>query len=491
MKRALAAVLLLGPLSCAGGEKAPERGPNVLFILTDDQRWDCLGAAGHPHLKTPNLDRLAAEGVRFANAFVTTSLCSPSRASMLTGLYAHAHGVRNNFTELPAGVPTLQGRLREAGWETAWIGKWHMGEDNDEKRAGFDHWVSHKGQGTYHDTAFNVDGERRTVPGYYTQVVTKFAVDFLKRPRAKPFFLAVGHKAPHSPNLPEERHARAFDGVDVRYPPTASLLAGKPKWIAERKDTWHGIHGPLFGFRKTFPDATREGEKDFAAFVRAYWATILSVDESVGELLRALRETGELDRTIVVFAADNGFFLGEHGMMDKRTMHEASIRVPLLVRYPPLAVPGRVVGEQVLNIDLAPSLLDAAGVPPLPGVHGRSWVPLLKGRAPGWRKSWLYEYDYEKQFPYTPNVRGVRSADWKYVRYPHGDGGADRHLAELYNLRVDPIEKTNLAESNLHQDTVRELRAELDRLMVETGPGADRMPPDEGVKTTLPDPKIR
>jgi N-acetylglucosamine-6-sulfatase len=410
---------------------------------------------------------------------------------MLTGLYAHAHGVTNNFTELPAARPTLHQRLREAGWETAWIGKWHMGEDNDEKRAGFDRWISHKGQGTYFDTEFNVDGERRRVPGYYTHAVTRFALDYLRAPRSKPFFLAVSHKAPHSPNLPEERHARAFDAVDVRYPPTAGTIVGKPRWVEERQSTWHGIYGPLFGFRKTFPDASREGEKTFAGFVRAYWGTILSVDDSVGELLGALKASGELDRTIVVFTSDNGFFLGEHGMMDKRTMHEASIRVPLLVRFPPLAPAGRVVQEQVLNVDLAPSLLEAAGAPPLQGVHGRSWVPLLRGPAAGWRKSWLYEYDYEKQFPYTPNVRGVRTADWKFIRYPHGDGGPDRHLAELYNLKIDPLERTNLFESPIHQDMVRGMRAELDRLMAETGPGADRMPLDEGVKTTLPDPKIR
>ena len=493
MLRFLAAAIVCAVgLGCAGAPTASgKKGPNVLVILADDLRWDAMSCAGHPFLRTPNIDRLAAEGVRFANAFCTTSLCSPSRASMLSGLYAHAHGVTDNFTEYPADRPSLHTRLRAAGWETAWIGKWHMGEENDEKRPGFDHWISHKGQGTYLDNLFNVNGERKILPGYYTTVVTDLAKDYVKRPREKPFFLVVGHKAPHSPNVPEARYARAFDAFDIRYPRTAFNLAGKPKWIEERLQTWHGIYGPLWGFRRRFPDAGREGEKAFADFCRAYYATVKSIDDSVGELVASLAQAGELDNTLIVFTGDNGFFLGEHGMMDKRAMHEPSIRIPLIVRYPRLAPAGRVVDSQVLTVDYAPTILDACAAPPLDGIHGRSMLPLLRGGTDGWRRSWFYAYNYEKQFPYTPNVRGVRTAEWKYVRYPHGDGTPDRHAAELYNLKLDPLELRNEAANPHHQDKVRELGRELERLMREAGALPDRMPRDEGVKTTLPDARIR
>ncbi len=488
----LAAVGILGLLQgCAGTPEGEDTRPNVVFILTDDQRGDAMSCAGHPFLKTPHLDRLAAEGARFENMFVTTSLCSPSRASFLSGLYPHAHGILNNFTDYPKDLPSFPRSLQAAGYETAYIGKWHMGEDDDSKRPGFDHWISHKGQGKYHDTEFNVDGDRQVLKGYYTKVVTDKAIEWIRKPRKKPFLLILGHKAPHSPNTPEEKYKDLFKDVEIPYPETAFKLQGKPKWVQERISTWHGIYGPLWAFRKEFPDPKPEGVKAFAAFVRAYYATIQSVDDSVGEIYGALKGAGQLDRTLLVFAGDNGFFLGEHGMMDKRTMHEPSIRVPLLVRYPPLATPGRVVKELALNVDLAPSVLDICGAPPLPRVHGRSWKRLLEGESAGWRKSVYYAYNYEKQFPYTPNVRGVRTDEWKYVHYPHGDGKPDRHKAELYNLKDDPGETRNLIDDPALQPKVRELRAELAALMAVTDALPDRMPLDEGVKTTLPDEKIR
>ncbi len=497
MRRTLPAALLvvLAACGCAGGVPRPDLRlgdrPNVVIILTDDQRWDALGCAGHPFLRTPHLDRMAAEGARFANAFCTTSLCSPSRATLLSGLYAHAHGVLDNFTDYPARLPSFPRRLRDLGYETAYLGKWHMGEDNDDPRPGFDHWVSHKGQGTYFDTTFNVNGTRRVVPGYYTHVLTDQAVEWIRGPRARPFLLVMGHKAPHSPNTPEPRYARLFDAMPVEYPKTAFALEGKPGWIAERIATWHGIYGPLWDFRKDFPDRSPEGAAAFASFVRAYLATVQSVDDSVGRVTDALRETGQLDRTLLVFVGDNGFFLGEHGMMDKRAMHEASIRVPLLVRYPVLFRGPRVVREMVLHTDLAPSVLDICGAPPLERTHGMSWRRLLEGDARGWRKSWYYAYNYEKQFPYTPNVRGVRTDDWKYIRYPHGDGAPDRHRGELYHLKEDPLETRNLIDVPSAAGKLGELRAELARLMETAGALPDRMPLDEGVKSSLPDRKIR
>jgi arylsulfatase A-like enzyme len=467
--------------------------PNVLVILTDDMRWDCMSCAGHPHLKTPHFDRLAKEGVRFQSAFCTTSLCSPSRASILSGLYAHRHGVRDNFTEFPTNLPNLARQLQASGYLTAYIGKWHMGEDNDAPRPGFDHWASHKGQGKYFDTEFNINGRRQTKKGYYTHVVTDMAIDWLKEKRAQPFFLMLGHKAPHSFYVPEPKYERLFDHVKIDYPASAFQLDGKPAWMQTRRTTWHGIYGPLFEFRKKFPDERPEAVKDFAAMIRAYWATIKSVDDSVGRLLEALAELGMLDDTIVVFAGDNGLLNGEHGMVDKRTMHEPSIRVPLLARYRGLTPTDqpRLVNKMVLHVDLAPSILDLCEIEPLKNIHGRSWKKLVQGDPAGWRNAWLYEYNYEKQFPYTPNVRGVRTEEWVYMHYPHGDGKPDRHLAEMYHLKTDPDQLRNLINQPAHAARLAELRRKLTGQMAALALDKDRMPLDEGIKQTLPDLKIR
>ena len=453
---------------------APDR-PNILVILTDDQRWDAMGCAGNRVVQTPNMDRLAREGVRFANVFVTTSLCSPSRASLLSGRYARQHGVRNNFTEYPNALPGYPTRLHEAGYETAYVGKWHMGEDNDDRRPGFDHWFSHRGQGNYFDNEFNDDGVRRKVPGYYTTAVTEHALEWLARPRSKPFLLVLGHKAPHGgPIQPEPRFEHALDAIPIARPPNADDHSGpgKPSWLRESLPTWHGLEGPLYG------------QKSYDRFVRAYLATLLSVDESIGRLLSALEGSGQLDRTVVIFTSDNGFVLGEHGRVDKRTMYEESIRIPLLVRHPAIARPGLVVSNVVLSLDLAPSIVEIAGARPLPGIEGRSWVPLAQGRKPRWRDAFLYEYNYEPQFPYTPNVRGIRTAEWKLIRYPHGDGSPDRFTGELYHLATDPHEQRNLWQDPAHAAQRRHLERDLRRLSRRIGP--DSMPVYGGITNVLP-----
>jgi len=488
-------VLGVRPVAAEAAETAQAASPrpNVVFILTDDQRWDCIGSAEQPFMgiKTPHLDRLAAEGARFRNAFVTTSLCSPSRASMLSGLYAHTHQVVNNFIDFPADLPSYHKQLKAAGYETAYIGKFHMGEDTDEPRPGFDYWISHTGQGRYDTNTFNINGRRVSKPGYYTRVVTEMAVDWLEQPHDRPFLLILGHKAPHGPFVPEDKYKGAFDRASVRYPKSAFDLTGKPDWVEQRLDTWHGIYGPLYEFRKDFPDRSAAGVDRFGDFVCSYLETILSVDDSVGELYRVLQETGRLDNTLIVFVGDNGFLLGEHGMIDKRTMHEESIRIPLLARLPGRIQPGTVIDQMVLSLDLAPGIIELCGAPPLPRTHGQSFAPLLAGRTQGWRKSWFYQYDYEKQFPYTPNVRGVRTDEWKYVHYPHGDGGPDRHKAELYNLKADPGERKNLIDDPAAAGKLAELKAELARLMAEAGALPDRMPLDEGVQMRLPEKSIR
>lgn len=468
--------------------------PNVVFVLTDDQRADAVGYHSDPLLgiQTPNIDRLAAEGAQFTNMFATTSLCSPSRASFLSGTYTHTHGVRDNFTDYPHQLQSFPLLLQKAGYSTAYIGKWHMGEGDDSRRPGFDYWVTHKGQGKYYDTVFNVNGERKTVAGYYTDRVTDMALDWLaQRETGLPFAMVVGHKAPHGPFVPEPRYATLYDDVPYPYPASGFELDDKPAWIKERLPTWHGIYGPLYGFRENFPDTRPEAVADFERFVRSYVATINSVDDSVGRLYAYLERSGELDNTIFIFASDNGFLFGEHGMIDKRTMHEASVRVPLVVRFPKTVAPGTVVDEHVLSLDVAPSVMEMTVNAKMENIQGLSWAKLAAGESIAWRGAWLYEYNYETQFPYTPNVRGIRQGDWKYVAYPHGDGGPLRHMEELYNMALDSGESRNLAGDAGSVEKLSQMRLALAALLIDSGAEPDIMPIDMGIKGELPEESIR
>ena len=478
-------------------EPLEAKQPNVILMLCDDIRWDALGCAGHPHLRTPNIDRLASEGVYFENMFCTTSLCSPSRATILSGLYAHQHGVTNNFTEYPADLASFPLQLQKSGYTTAYYGKWHMGEKNDEPRPGFDMFVTHRGQGKYFDTEFNFNGTgRKVVPGYYTTVITDMSIDWMKKHRQssdRPFMLMIGQKAPHSFYFPEPKYEHVFDDVEVNYPQSAFHLEDKPAWMTKRLTTWHGIYGPIFEWRKQFPNDKASGVVDFARMVRAYWGTILSIDDSMGRITDALRELGELDNTVVIFMGDNGLLEGEHGMVDKRTMHEPSVRVPMIVRYPALTPVDRPkrIRQQVLTTDVAPTVLELCDAEPLVQIHGKSFKKLVSEGDPDWRTGWFYYYDYEKQFPYTPNVRGIRTDRWKYIRYPHGDGSPDRHEAELYDLDSDPKELRNLIDDPHHQNLVGNLNRQLLELMQQAGIENDTMPLDEGIKSGLPDESIR
>lgn len=468
--------------------------PNVLYILCDDLRPDAIGCLGSKHVRTPQIDALAKRGVTFMNTFCTTSLCSPSRASILTGLYAHRHGVRDNFTELPKHLPQWPTALQSEGYTTAYIGKWHMGENNDDPRPGFDWFISHKGQGKYFDTEWNVNGQKRETPvGYYTHVVTDYALNWLKERKSdEPWALCLGHKAPHSFYFPEPKYEHAFNDVKVSYPASSAMLDDKPDWIRQRLTTWHGIYGPLFEWRKKFPDARPEAVADFERMVHAYWGTVLSVDDSVGRMTEFLEKTGQLDNTVIIFMGDNGLLEGEHGMVDKRTMHEPSIRIPMIAAGPGLPA-GKKLEAQVLTLDVAPAILDLCGAAPLANIQGRSFKAVCNGDDPEWREAWFYEYNYEKQFPYTPNIRGVRTDGWKLMHYPHGDGSPDRHMAEMYDLKNDPLEVTNLAEHKEHAAKRKELESRLATLLAKEGltPDTDKMPLDEGIKTELPDQKIR
>lgn len=432
----------------------PAERPNILFILLDDLRWDALGCTGHPFVLTPNIDRIANEGVRFSNAFVTTSLCSPSRASFLTGAYAHRHGVRLNAVNDPdPSFPLLPQLLQQAGYETALIGKWHM-KPGLAPRPGFDHWYC--AQYPYENPRVNENGRGFQAEGYITDLLMEEAVRWLRQPRQEPFFLLLAPIAPHSPYTPAARHASFF----------ADVLLEKPVSFddtLETKPAWQRALRVMPG--KPVPPAIPPGPWDPQnPNMLNYFRTLLAVDEGVGEVLATLEELGQLDSTVVVFTSDNGFIWGEHQIRNnKRAMYEESIRIPLLIRYPLLVPPGWTAQEMVLTLDLAPTFLELAGVELPDTLQGQSLVPCLMGSNDPWRTSFLYEYFSYPDDPF-PTMLGVRTERAKYVTYPEIED-----LDELYDLENDPFELNNLAVDPDAEPLLAEMRQELQRLMDETG----------------------
>jgi len=443
----------LGTLTAPAVAAPRAARPNLVFIYTDDQRWDAMSCAGHPFLKTPNMDRIAREGVRFRNAFVTLPLCSPSRASFLTGQYAHTHRVTTNAnnSDLSRQLSTFPRLLQQAGYETAFVGKWHMGND-DSPRPGFDRWVSFRGQGVYNDPPLNIDGQATKAQGYMTDILADHAVGFLRRAHAKPFLLYMGHKAVHGPFTPAERHKDLYSTEPIPCPPSIKdNLEGKP-----------ALRRPA-GEKQYTPEVQAQLRGPNENLIRNQLRCLAAVDESVGRVLAALEETGQLDDTLVIFTSDNGYFWGEHGLGDKRAAYEESIRIPMVVRYPKLIRARAVRDDAVLNIDVAPTLLEVAGAPPAPAMQGRSMLPLLQGRSGGWRRSFLAEYFHEPQFPRVPSWQAVRTDRWKYIRYTEL-----KDMDELYDLKADPYEMRNLVADPKAAGALRQMRAELEELVRQT-----------------------
>jgi N-acetylglucosamine-6-sulfatase len=461
--------LLAGGPGCGGSPSAPTQGPasrpNFVVVIADDMAFGLFGPGRRlPFLSLPNLEGLAARGVFFENAFVTTSLCSPSRATLLTGLYAHKHGVTGNENaELPASVATYPQILQRAGYETAFVGKWHMDAQIDAPRPGFDYWVSFRGQGAYEDPLLNENGRTVRRTGYITDLLTDYAVGWLRQPRSKPFLLILSHKAPHNPAEPAARHAAAL--ADASLPEPASFedtFVDKPAW--ERRYVRCGGTSAAFAQcpdpqpteLPTWPWHARDpGRLD-------YLRTLLALDESVGRLLSTLEGQGLSPSTYVVFLSDNGLFLGEHRLGDKRLAYEESLRIPLVIGGGGLAP--RRVGGVALNLDLAPTALDLAGVPVPADMQGRSLAKLMRGEAAPARESFLYEYDSESLFPVIPDIRALRTPARKYVTYP-----GSRSEEELYDLVNDPNEMKNLAGRPEWAAARVALREQLERLLTETG----------------------
>ena len=468
---ASAALLALGP-GCggSGGSSSPTpvdnntTRPNFVVIIADDMAYGLFGP-GHrlPFLQLPNLEAMAARGALFDRAFVTTSLCSPSRATMLSGLYAHAHGVTVNETvDLSPAIATYPQILQRAGYQTAYVGKWHMDASTDKPRPGFDYWLSFKGQGVYQDPLLDENGHAVQRMGYTTDILTEYAVNWIRQPHTKPFVLILAHKAPHQPAEPAARHAGSLAGAQLPEPASfTDTFEDKPSW--QRRYVRCG--GGVTAFTRCpdpqpaeLPQWSWPGDD---AQRLDYLRTLLALDDSVGSVVSALNAQGLDKSTYVVFLSDNGLFLGEHRLGDKRLAYEESLRVPLVVAGADV-IPHRVNG-MVLNLDLAPTILDLAGMAVPPSMQGRSLAPLFRGASAFPRDSFLYEYSVEDAFPVIPEIVGIRTQTRKFVTYP---GTLDE---ELYDLASDPNEMKNLADLPEWVAARDDMRQQLNRLLLQTG----------------------
>jgi arylsulfatase A-like enzyme len=432
-----------------------ESRPNLIVMMCDDQRADALSCRGNAVLQTPHLDRLAKEGITFENMFVTNSLCAPSRATLLTGKYAHIHGVRDNMgRKLPAEQKLVSDYLREAGYAVAFCGKSHINGALRDRR--WDYYFGYKGQGDYHnpsiaesDAAGKIGPDRRYT-GYMDDIVTEHAIAWLKRPRHQPFCLFLFFKAPHRRWLRAPRYEKLYADVTIpKNPLWDDLGLGKPSAFL--------MAANMIG---QFPDA-----KDYQQMLKDYYATIAAVDDNVGKVLAALSDLKILDDTVVMHTSDNGFFLGEWQRFDKRFMHEPSIRVPLLVRYPKLIRAGSTTSLMSLNLDLAPTLMELAGIAVPKDMQGRSLKPLLAGQSPPWRHDWYYAYhEYPDPSHNVRKNRGLRTDRYKLIHYHEKP-----EEWELYDLKEDPLERVNLVGQPGHAALLAELRSRLAALRAEVG----------------------
>ena len=488
---AFAAVVFVGSLAAADR-------PNIVLIFSDDHAYQAISAYGDPRklLETPNIDRLAKEGVRFDRALVPNSICGPSRATVLTGKYSHRNGFYNNTnSRFDSSQVTFPKLLQKVGYQTALIGKWHLVSEP----TGFDHWHILPGQGRYYNPPMTRDGKPVQHKGYVTDLIADFSTEWIKkRDKTKPFLLMSQHKAPHREWSPPLRHLNhdndrqypepptLFDDyanrgpgvkdqdmtIEKTFTPLDAKLVNPPGIDAEQLKEWNKYYEPR---NAKFREAKLTG-KDlvrwrYNRYMHDYLGCVKAVDEAVGKVLKTLEEEGIADNTIVVYASDQGFYLGEHGWFDKRWIFEESLRTPMLARWPGLAKPGHVEKKLTSTLDLAQTFLDAAGVPADPEMQGASLRPLLKGESPeNWRKAFYYEY-YEYPAPHKvlPHY-GVVTERFKFARFyvPQADGSTPRpDYWELYDREKDPLELKNVHEDAAYAATVKELRGELDRLRKE------------------------
>ena len=466
MKLCLVIISLLYAL-CISAQ--PGKRMNIIFILADDHRYDAMGFMNKiPGLQTPGLDRMATEGAHLSNAFVSTALCSPSRASILTGQYAHTHTVVDNDAALPAGLQFFPAMLQKGGYQTSFFGKWHMGNAGDQPQPGFDYWLSFRGQGVYNDPVFNINGKqvKQPVGSYTTDLLTSYTIDWLnKRDKNKPFFVYLSHKSVHAEFIPAKRHEGKYKQVPIVCPPSMYLTATDsskkygqvtppatkvntadiPQWVRAQRYSWHGV------------DHMYDGAIAFDDFYRRYLETLQAVDDSVEEIISWVKNQGLQNNTMIVYMGDNGFSFGEHGLIDKRHAYEESMRVPLLVWAPGMVTAHKVITDVIMNVDLAPTFLELAGIK-VPGkMQGFSFVNVLKGeKSKSGRDKVFYEYYWEAAFPQTPTSFAVRTNKYKYIYY---NGVWD--INELFDLETDPYEMNNLIRDTSYRATGLALKTEL------------------------------
>jgi arylsulfatase A-like enzyme len=472
-------------VTCVARASADDR-PNIIFIMSDDHAAHAISAYGSRVNQTPNIDRLAKGGMRLDRVFVTNSICTPSRAAILTGQYSHVNGI-TVFNRFDSSRQTVARLLQAAGYHTGMIGKWHLGSDP----AGFDRWEILPGQGAYHNPVlYTADGEKTYTGRYITDVVTDLAIDFIRnRPKDKPFFLMAHHKAPHRSWDPAERYRKQFADRWIPEPPTLwdtyatrtdalhenqqriandltrrdlkieppAGLSGEAlrSWLAVKPDT---LTVTVKGETKTLTGEALTRWK-YQRYMQDYLATIQSVDDNVGRLIDAVDAAGLAKNTMIVYTSDQGFFLGDHGMFDKRFMYEESLRMPFLVRWPAAIRPGTRSDAIALNIDFAPTFLDMAGVPLPADMQGRSLVPILRGRpAAGWRSSMYYRYYHDPGDHNTRAHYGVRTKTHKLIYFWKKDQW------ELFDLVRDPQELHNLYGQPGQESITATLKTELTRL---------------------------
>lgn len=479
MNRRTALTILAGAAACSRRTSRP----NILFVMSDDHATSSLGCYGNKLVRTPTLDRLAGEGVRFENAFCTNSLCAPGRAGVLTGTYSHINGIignsegRDAIERMKPGLATYPGVLRQAGYKTAIVGKWHLFDEP----AGFDYSCVLPGQGLYFDPDFIENGTRKKMPGYATDITTDLALNWLKQPKdGAPWCLVYQHKAPHRPFKPAPRHAKLYDGVELPYPATFDDDYATRKIAREAEDMRFDISLEP-DYKDEIPKGLKPAEKKrwiYQRFVKDYYGAIAGVDDNLERVLDHLKQTGQYDDTLIIYTTDNGFFVGDYGWYDKRFMYEPSLKIPMIVR-PPGGGKGTVTGAFAIHQDIAPTILDYAGVAAPESMQGRSLRRVIEGAAPAdWRKSMYYAY-YENSWVlagkgkeamsdpsfqyFTPHRigphRGVRTETHKLIHYY-----AEGDYWELFDLKGDPNELRNVYGQPGAAAVQKELTAELERL---------------------------
>jgi arylsulfatase A-like enzyme len=481
----------LFPVSAQPAKKPATQRPNILFIMADDHAAHALSCYGSKINQTPNLDRIAKDGMRFLNCFAVNSICSPSRACILTGKYSHINGV-TVFNRFDGSQPTVAKMLQAGGYHTGMIGKWHLQSDP----TGFDYWNILPGQGKYHDPDFIEMGKRKLVKGYATDIITDASIEFLKnRPKDKPFFLMCHHKAPHRPWEPDDKHAHMYDGVDIPEPETFNdndsnystrsdaareatmridrnltrtdlKVTPPPELKGKEREQWlqkvdREMEVTVHGEKKKLSGQELKKWK-YQKYIKDYLRCIASVDDNVGRLLDYLDQAGLRDNTIVIYTSDQGFFLGDHDWFDKRFMYEESLRMPFLIRYPGNIKPGTVNDGMILNVDFAPTWLQYAGVPIAKEIQGRSFLPLLEGKNPrDWRKAMYYRYYHYPGDHQVQQHYGVRDERYKLIFYHR------INQWELFDLKTDPHELKNIYSDPSQAATVKRLKVEVEKLRKE------------------------